>query len=104
MKDNRIDRAEVFVVAPEVERYTWAEGMTDQYMANVILRLTAASGLQGIAGAAMITSARFRPLGRARRCATVLPDVIGRDPRGARGALVPPAQSRNADGAAGTCR
>jgi hypothetical protein len=56
MKDNRIERAEVFVVAPDVERYTWAEGMTGQCMVNVILRLTAASGLQGIAGAAMITS------------------------------------------------
>ena len=59
MKDHRIDRAEVFVVGPDVERYTWAEGMTDQYMVNIILRLTATSGLQGIAGAAMITSHGF---------------------------------------------
>jgi hypothetical protein len=78
MKDNRIERAEVFVVAPDVERYTWAEGMTG-VMVNVILRLTAASGLQGIAGAAMITSHGFdRSAGEALR--TVLPDVIGRDP------------------------
>ncbi len=28
MKEERIDRAEVFVVGPETERYTWAEGMT----------------------------------------------------------------------------
>lgn len=79
MTENRIDRAEVFVVAPDVERYTWAEGMTDQYMVNVILRLTAASGLQGVAGAAMITSHGFdRSTGEALR--TVLPDVIGKDP------------------------
>ena len=64
MKDNRIERAEVFVVAPDVERYTWAEGMTDQYMVNVILRLTAASGLQGIAGGGDDHLARLRPLGR----------------------------------------
>jgi L-alanine-DL-glutamate epimerase-like enolase superfamily enzyme len=79
MKEHRIDRAEVFVVGPEVERYTWAEGMTDQYMVNVVLRLTAASGLQGIAGAAMITPHEFdRSAGEALR--TVLPDVIGKSP------------------------
>ena len=69
----------MFVVGPDVERYTWAEGMTDQYMVNVILRLTAASGLQGIAGAAMITSHGFdRSAGEALR--PVLPDVIGQNP------------------------
>ena len=65
MKDLRIDRAEVFVVGPETERYTWAEGMTEQYMANIILRLTTTGGLEGIAGAAMITSHTFdRSVGR----------------------------------------
>jgi L-alanine-DL-glutamate epimerase-like enolase superfamily enzyme len=79
MKEHRIDRAEVFVVGPEVERYTWAEGMTDQFMVNVVLRLTASSGLQGIAGAAMITPHEFdRSAGEALR--TVLPDVIGKSP------------------------
>ena len=39
-EDLRIDRAEVFVVGPEVERYTWAEGMSGQYMTNIVLRLT----------------------------------------------------------------
>ncbi len=100
MKDNRIERAEVFVVAPDVERYTWAEGMTSQYMVNVVLRLTAASGLQGIAGGAMITSHDFdRSAGEALR--TVLPEVIGQDPARARGALAPDAQPRHADGPAG---
>lgn len=79
MKNHRIDRAEVFVVGPDVERYTWAEGMTGQYMVNVILRLTASSGLQGVAGAAMITPYGFdRSVGEALR--TVLPDVIGQSP------------------------
>ncbi len=79
MNEHRIDRAEVFVVGPDVERYTWAEGMTDQYMVNVVLRLTASSGLQGIAGAAMITSHSFdRSAGEALR--SVLPDLIGRSP------------------------
>lgn len=79
MKEHRIERAEVFVVGPDVERYTWAEGMSGQYMANIILRLTAASGLQGIAGAAMITPHSFdRAVGETLR--HVLPDVIGRHP------------------------
>ena len=40
MLNERIERAEVFVVGPDTERYTWAEGMSDQYMVNIILRLT----------------------------------------------------------------
>lgn len=79
MKEHRIDRAEVFVVGPDVERYTWAEGMTDQYMVNVILRLTASSGLQGLAGAAMITSNSFeRSVGETLR--HLLPGIIGQSP------------------------
>lgn len=76
MKDLRIDRAEVFVVGPETERYTWAEGMSEQYMANIVLRLTTAGGLEGVAGAAMITSHSFdRAVGETLRW--VLPDVMG---------------------------
>ena len=76
MKDKRIDRAEVFVVGPDVERYTWAEGMTGQYMANIILKLTTAGGLEGIAGAAMITPHGFdKAVGETLRW--LLPDVIG---------------------------
>ena len=79
MKDLRIDRAEVFVVGPDTERYTWAEGMSGQYMANIILRLTTAGGLEGIAGAAMITPHGFdRSVGETLRW--LLPDVIGLSP------------------------
>ena len=79
MQHQIIDRAEVFLVGPAVERYTWAEGMTEQYMVNIILRLTAKGGLQGIAGAAMITPHGFdRSVGEALRA--VLPDVVGASP------------------------
>jgi L-alanine-DL-glutamate epimerase-like enolase superfamily enzyme len=79
MQHHIVDRAEVFLVGPDVERYTWAEGMSDQYMVNIILRLTAKSGLQGIAGAAMITPHGFdRSVGEALRA--VLPDIIGTSP------------------------
>ena len=79
MRKERIDRAEVFVVGPDVERYTWAEGMTGQYMVNIVLRLTTQSGLEGIAGAAMITSNGFdRSVGETLRY--LLPDLIGKTP------------------------
>jgi L-alanine-DL-glutamate epimerase-like enolase superfamily enzyme len=79
MKDLKIDRAEVFVIGPDVERYTWAEGMSGQYMANIILRLTTAGGLEGIAGAAMITPHGFdRAVGETLRW--LLPDVMGLSP------------------------
>ena len=87
-RPHAIDRAEVFVVGPEVERYTWAEGMSEQYMANIIVRLTATSGLHrhrrrrddhaawlrplGRRGAALPAARRDRPLAgpSARRCGT----------------------------------
>lgn len=76
VKDMRIDRAEVFVVGPEVERYTWAEGMSGQYMTNIILKLTTKGGLEGIAGAAMIMSHGFdRAVAETLRL--LLPDLIG---------------------------
>lgn len=79
MRKERIARAEVFVVGPDVERYTWAEGMTGQYMANIILRLTAESGLQGVSGAAMITAHTFdRSVGETLRY--LLPDIMGESP------------------------
>ena len=100
MKDLKIDRAEVFVVGPDVDRYIWAEGMSEQYMTNIILRLTSAGGLEGIAGAAMMTSHSFdRSVGETLRF--LLPDVLGASPMEREGLwhrltvtpLVPQAQS-----------
>lgn len=78
MKDLIIDRAEVFVVGPETERYVWAEGMDEQYMTNIVLKLTTKGGAEGIAGAAMINPHSFdRAVGETLRF--LLPDVIGRN-------------------------
>ena len=100
MKQHMIDRAEVFVVGPEVDRYTWAEGMSEQFMVNIILRLTAVSGLEGIAGAAMITSNGFdRSVGEALR--PLLPDLIGQSPAHREALWHQNAQFRDAHGAAG---
>jgi L-alanine-DL-glutamate epimerase-like enolase superfamily enzyme len=79
MRDEQIDRAEVFVVGPDVERFTWAEGMSDQYMVNIILRLTTKSGLEGVSGAAMINSHGFdHSVGETLRY--LLPDILGQTP------------------------
>jgi L-alanine-DL-glutamate epimerase-like enolase superfamily enzyme len=78
MKDLVIDRAEVFVVGPDTERYIWAEGMSEQFMTNTIVRLTTKGGAVGIAGAAMINPHHFdRSVGETLRF--LLPDVIGRN-------------------------
>lgn len=79
MKEEKIERAEVFVVGPDTERYTWAEGMSGQYMVNIILRLTSSGGLEGLAGAAMITANGFdRSVGETLR--HTLPDLMGQTP------------------------
>ena len=79
MIGSRIKKAEVLVVGPDVERYTWAEGMTDQYMVNIVLRLTTGDGLEGVAGAAMITANGFdRAVGETLRY--LLPDLMGQTP------------------------
>ena len=100
MRDLAIDRAEVFVVGPPTERYTWAEGMTDQYMANTILRLTTRGRAGGRRRRRHVQLARVRPLGR--RDAALPPARRDRPlGAGARGALVPPAHARHAAGPAG---
>ena len=79
MSDLAIERAEVFVVGPQTERYTWAEGMSEQFMTNTVLRLTTRGGLEGVAGAAMCSSHDFdRSVAETLRW--LLPDVIGRSP------------------------
>ena len=95
-----IDRAEVFLVGPDVERYIWAAGMTEQCIWSISsIRLTAGSGLQGLAGAAMITPLD-RPVdwrgaaGGAPRCHRQVTGL-------SRGAVAFLAQLRHADGTAG---
>ena len=79
MRDLVIERAEVFVVGPETERYAWAEGMSEQFMTNTVLRLVTRGGLEGIAGAAMCSSHCFdRSVAETLRY--LLPEVMGRSP------------------------
>jgi L-alanine-DL-glutamate epimerase-like enolase superfamily enzyme len=77
MGDLAIDRAEVWVVGPETERYAWALGMPNQFMCNTILRLTTKGGLEGVAGAAMCSSHDFdRSIAETLRY--LLPEIMGR--------------------------
>ena len=79
MDELAIDRAEVWVMGPETERYAWALEMGEQFMAQTIVRLTTKSGLQGVAGAAMCSSHTFdRSVGETLRY--LLPEVMGRSP------------------------
>jgi L-alanine-DL-glutamate epimerase-like enolase superfamily enzyme len=79
MSDLAIDRAEVWVVGPETERYAWALEMPDQYMSNTILKLTTKGGLEGVAGAVMCSSHAFdRSVAETLRY--LLPEIIGRSP------------------------
>ncbi|WP_342643316.1 mandelate racemase/muconate lactonizing enzyme family protein [Rhodoligotrophos ferricapiens] len=79
MKDLTIDRADVYTVGPDTERYTWAHDMPEQFMPNAILRLRTRGGLEGVAGAVMITSHQF-DLSVAETLKYLLPEVIGRSP------------------------
>lgn len=77
MGDLAIDRAEVWVVGPETERYAWALEMPEQFMCNTILKLTTKGGLEGVAGAAMCSSHAFdRSIAETLRY--LLPEVMGR--------------------------
>jgi L-alanine-DL-glutamate epimerase-like enolase superfamily enzyme len=77
MSDLAIDRAQVWVVGPETERYAWADGMPDQFMCNTILKLTTTGGLEGVAGAVMCSSHAFdRSIAETLRY--LLPEILGR--------------------------
>jgi L-alanine-DL-glutamate epimerase-like enolase superfamily enzyme len=77
MSDLAIDRAQVWVVGPETERYAWADGMPDQFMCNTILKLTTKGGLEGVAGAVMCSSHAFdRSIAETLRY--LLPEILDR--------------------------
>ncbi len=46
----KIERVEVRVVAPEVQRYTWSHDLPEQYMTNTIVRILTDEGAEGVGG------------------------------------------------------
>ncbi|MGH6719413.1 MAG: hypothetical protein ACREER_08850, partial [Alphaproteobacteria bacterium] len=79
MKQLAIDRAEVFVAAPPVERHAWAADQTEMFMTGVYLRLTTKGGLVGFACVKNFTPYDFdRSVAETLR--PLLPQVLGLDP------------------------
>ncbi len=74
----QIERVEVMVVAPEVQRFTWSHDLDEQYMTNTIVRITTKDGHEGVGGVTNCTSYDFERY----TCETLrhlIPAVIGRD-------------------------
>lgn len=55
----KIERVEVRVVAPEVQRYTWSHDLPEQYMTNTIVRIVTDEGAEGVGGVSNYTSFQF---------------------------------------------
>jgi L-alanine-DL-glutamate epimerase-like enolase superfamily enzyme len=79
MSDLTIDRIQVYVVGPETTRYAWADDMPEQFMSNIILRLTTKGGLEGFAGAASCRDFMFDKA-PAETLRPMLPRVLGASP------------------------
>ena len=52
----QIERVEVSVVAPRVQRFTWSHNLPEQYMTNTIVRITTDDGNGGVGGVSNYTS------------------------------------------------
>ncbi|MEX2650340.1 MAG: mandelate racemase/muconate lactonizing enzyme family protein [Alphaproteobacteria bacterium] len=79
MKDLLVDQAEALVVAPPVERHTWASDQTEMFMTGVYLRLTTKGGLVGFGCVKNFTPYDFdRSVAETLR--PFLPQVLGLNP------------------------
>jgi L-alanine-DL-glutamate epimerase-like enolase superfamily enzyme len=79
MKDLIVERAEAFIVAPPVERHSWASDQAGMYMTGTYLRLTTKGGLVGFACVKNFTPYDFdRSVAETLR--PLLPQVLGLNP------------------------
>ncbi len=75
----KIDRVEVRVVGPKVERYTWSHDLPEQYMTNTLVRVYTDEGVDGVGAVANYTSFDYdRYTAEALR--HLIPILIGKDP------------------------
>jgi L-alanine-DL-glutamate epimerase-like enolase superfamily enzyme len=79
MTELEIDRIQVYAVGPETPRYAWAEGMSEQFMTNNIVRITARGGLEGVGAAASFSEGGF-DLAVAETMRHLVPHLLGADP------------------------
>ncbi|MDA1313730.1 MAG: mandelate racemase/muconate lactonizing enzyme family protein [Acidobacteria bacterium] len=75
----KIERVEVRVVAPSVQRFTWSHDLQEQYMTNTIVRITTDDGVEGVGGVSNYTSYDYDRY----TCETLrhmIPALLGKDP------------------------
>ena len=75
----KIERVEVRVVAPKVERYTWSHDLPEQYMTNTIVRVYTDDGAEGVGAVSNYTSFDYDRY-TAETLRHLVPILIGRDP------------------------
>jgi len=75
----KIDRIEVRVVAPEVQRWTWSHDLPEQYMTCTIVRIMTDDGVEGVGAVSNYTSHHFDRY-TAQTMRHLIPELIGRDP------------------------
>ena len=75
----RIDRVEVRVVGPQVERFTWSHDLPEQYMTNTVVRIRTDEGVEGVGGVSNYTSYRHDRY-TAETLRHLIPALIGRNP------------------------
>ena len=75
----RIDRVEVRVVGPQVQRFTWSHDLPEQYMTNTVVRIFTDDGVEGVGGVSNYTSYRHDRY-TAETLRHLIPALIGRDP------------------------
>ena len=75
----QIERVEVRVVAPQVQRYTWSHDLPEQFMTNTIVRIITDEGVEGLAGVSNYTSFDFDRY-TAETLKHLIPIIIGKDP------------------------
>lgn len=75
----QVDRVEVQVVGPEVQRYTWSHDLPEQYMTNTIVRVNTNDGAEGFGAVTNYTSYDFDKY-TAETLKHLIPILIGRNP------------------------
>ena len=75
----KIERVEVRVVAPKVQRYTWSYDLPEQYMTNTIVRIYTDEGVEGVGAVSNYTSFDYDRY-TAETLRHLIPILVGRDP------------------------
>ena len=75
----KIDRVEVFAVAPRVQRFTWSHDLPEQHMTNTLVRISTDDGVEGVGGVSNYTSYDFDRY-TAETMRHMIPALVGRDP------------------------